>query len=95
MWMLWQESQALRVTPSQILGLTLGSYEAYCFDQAVWYFGITVSAEVEKAGQKKQKGEAAMIAARQKVLKRYLDPGAKQAASSYSDPSALFSSSEG
>jgi hypothetical protein len=78
--MLWQESQALSVTPSTILGLTQGSYEAYCLDQAIWYFGSTVQSELERAGQKKAKGEAQLINARKRVLAKYLgkDAGAQQ-----------------
>lgn len=82
----------MSVSPSSILGLTPGSYEAYCFDQAVWYLGTTITAEVEKAGHKKQKGEAAMKAARERVLKRYLDgPNAKGL---YADPAAMLAPQE-
>ena len=67
-----RESQALQVTPSCLVGLSDGSYEAYCFNQAVWAFGSKIDSEVEKAGHKKQKGEAAMASARKRVLNRYL-----------------------
>lgn len=72
--------------PSTILGLTEGSYEAYCLDEAVWAFGSKIDSEVEKAGHKRQKGEAAMQAARKRVLDRYLKgPNAK---GMYRDPVA-------
>ena len=88
MWVLWRESQALRESPSTLLGLTRGSYEAYCLDQAVWYFGSYIDAEVEKAGHKKQKGEAQLMAARKRVLSKYVDgPDAK---GQFMDPSVLF-----
>lgn len=76
----------MQVPPSRLLGLTDGSYEAYCFDQAVWAFGSKIDNEVEKAGHKRQKGEAAMIAARKRVLNRYLKgPDVK---GQYRDPAA-------
>lgn len=84
--MTWRESQALQVTPSSRLGLTEGSYEAYCFDQAVWAFGSRIDSEVEKAGHKRQKGEAAMMSARKRVLDRYLK--GSDAKGQYRDPVA-------
>lgn len=85
--MLWQQSQATHLPPSDLLGLTRGSYEAYCFDQAVWYFGTTITSELEKAGHKPQKGERAMESARKRVLKKYLGETSKQ---QYADPSAIL-----
>lgn len=72
-----------------MLGLTSGSYEAYCLDQACWYLGITITEELNKAGQKRQKGEAQNEAARKRVLAKFLgEPsGGKK---SYADPAALF-----
>lgn len=79
------------VTPSSILGLTAGSYEAYCFDQVIWYFGSTVSGELEQAGRKKQKGETKIVAARKKVLSKFLDePGANDKPGKFADPALLF-----
>jgi hypothetical protein len=70
------------------MGLTPGSYEAYCFDQAVWYFGSQVSARVEKAGRKPIKGEAQQRAAQERELKKILEgDNAKRV---YADPAALF-----
>ena len=79
----------MRVTPSSLLGLTPGSYEAYCFDQAVWYFGSFIEAEVEKAGHKRQKGEAALISARKRVMNKYVE--GESGKGQYADPAALFS----
>lgn len=73
--------------PSQLLGLSPDSYEAYCFDEAVWYFGSTVSAELEKAGQKKSKGQGKTESARKRVLLKYLGGKAEQ---QYADPAAFF-----
>lgn len=80
--------------PSEILGLTRGSYEAWCLDEAVWYFGTVVEGELEKAGQprKKPKGAAQAEAARKRVLNKYFpeEPGAKK---QFADPAAMFQSS--
>lgn len=78
------------LTPSQVLGLTIGSYEAYCLDQAVWYFGTSVNSELEKVGRKKAKGESTSEAARKRVLAKYLGD---DAGPQYADPAALFQSS--
>lgn len=94
MWSLWQQSQTLGVTPSSIIGLTPGSYEAFCFDQASFYFGMTIQAELEKAGQgKKPKGEAQREAARKRVLAKYLGDEKKSSKGQFADPAALFSTS--
>jgi hypothetical protein len=71
-----------------MMGLTQGSYEAYCFDQAVWYVGTFITSELEKAGHKPQKGEAQVKAARTKVLNKYLESA--DAPGQYADPALLF-----
>lgn len=76
------------MSPSCVLGLTPGSYEAYCLDEAVWYFGTTVQAEVDKAGQKKAKGQAATEAARKKILERFV--GSEKKGSGFADPATFF-----
>lgn len=87
-WTLYQQAQGMKLPPSSIMGLTAGSYEAYCLDQAVWYAGITISGDLEKAGQKRSKGEGRMQSARQRVLDRYFgESGAKQR---FADPALLF-----
>lgn len=87
--MLFQQTQKLRQTPSEVIGLTLGSYEAYCFDQAVWYLGVTLTGKLEQVGRKKQKGEAGQDAARTRILNKYLD--GESAKKVYADPAAFFS----
>lgn len=73
-----------------MLGLTSGSYEAYCLDQAVWYLGTQTTHRLEKIGRKKQKGEAAIEAARKRELDKIL--GVESGASGFADPAALFNS---
>lgn len=83
--------------PSLLLGLTSGSYEAYCLDEAVWYFGTIVENELEKAGQpkKKSKGVAEAEAARKRLLAKYFDNGDKKSLPNqgFADPAALFGTS--
>jgi len=88
--MLWLESQALRVPPSSILGLEAGSYEAYCLDQAVWYFGSQVQNEVENAGQPKAKGQGKIESARKRTLNKYLNEPGKSTKGQFADPALLF-----
>ena len=76
--------------PSQLLGLTSGSYEAYCLDQAVWYLGISITQELDKVGHKRQKGEAQNEAGRKRVLTKYLGNSPEASSGTYADPSALF-----
>lgn len=70
------------------MGLTAGSYEAYCLDQAVWYAGVSISNDLEKAGQKRQKGSGKIESARQRVLDRYF--GKTQGQQQFADPALLF-----
>lgn len=70
------------------MGLTAGSYEAYCLDQAVWYAGISISNDLDKAGQKRQKGAGKVESARQRVLDKYF--GKTQGQQQFADPALLF-----
>lgn len=77
------------MTPSSLLGLKRGSYEAYCLDQAVWYFGTQVTHELEQIGRKKDPKEAANEAARKRKLDSMLGVD-KTDATQFADPAALF-----
>lgn len=88
MWLLYLQSRDQSTLPSILLGLTPGSYEAYCFDQAVWYFGSQVSHKVEEAGRKPVKGEQQQKAAQERELKKIL--GGANAKQTYADPALLF-----
>ena len=76
--------------PSLILGLTPGSYEAYCLDQAVWYFGSQLTSMVEAAGRtgRKPKGQASAEAAQKRVLTQVLE--GYDAPQQFADPAAFF-----
>lgn len=88
MWLLYLQSRDQATLPSILFGLTPGSYEAYCFDQAVWYFGSQVSHRVEKAGRKPAKGEQQAHAAQERELKKIL--GGDNAKQVFADPALLF-----
>lgn len=90
MWLLWVQSQGLRQAPSEVFGLTRGSLEAYCFDQAVWYFGTTLQEELNKVGRKPQKGEAANAAGRKRVLEQVIGTTASSDKGKFADPALLF-----
>lgn len=87
MWTLWLKAKAYHRLPSELLGLTTGSYEAYCLDEAVWYLGSVISNELEQAGQTKSKGAGKTEAARKKVLAKHFGDGQK---GQYADPALLF-----
>lgn len=76
------------MTPSHLVGLKRGSYEAYCLDQAVGYFGAVLQSELEKAGRKPGKEERRAEKARERVLQRFLG---MEDVEKFADPAAFFS----
>lgn len=77
-------SQGLRCRPSEILALG-NSYEAFCFDRAVWKFGATLEAQLEEIAEKAKKPATAK-ARKQLELTRWLaEPGSK---GFFKDPAA-------
>lgn len=73
-----------------MIGLVMGSYEAYCFNEAIWYLGVTIDSEVSKAGTKPSKTERRERAAKERVLEKYLGkPG--EDTGKFADPAAFFS----
>lgn len=75
-----------------MLGLEQGSYEAYCLDEAVAYYGLTLETELDKAGSKPSKEERKAEAARQRVLDRWLDDPdeAEKKKAGFADPALMF-----
>ena len=86
--MLWQKSKAVSARPSELLGLRSKSYEAYCLDEAVIYFGLSLEAELEQAGQKPGKAEKKAQAAREAVLNQVF--GRTEKGTGYADPALMF-----
>lgn len=81
------QAKDLAITPAEILGLTKGSYEAYCLDQAVWYLGNRITREVDKAGTKPAKGQANSEATKKAKLMKMLGEEPKKV---FADPALLF-----
>lgn len=89
LWSLWQKSKAVSTRPSQFLGLAPDTYEAYCFDEAVIFFGLLLESELEEAAEgKKNKHQRRAEAAQQRVLKRVF--GDEKKGSGYADPALMF-----
>lgn len=72
-----------------MLGLVPGSYEAYCLDQAVAYVGSTIENEMNEASEKPDKEQRKAIAARQRVLDKYLSEGQPDT-KTFVDPATFF-----
>lgn len=51
-------SRSMSCRPSQLLGIE-NSYDAYCYDEAVWTFGAGVEADVESIENKNPKTQDA------------------------------------
>ena len=81
----------MKVRPSRLLGLVANSYEAYCLDEAVAFFGQYVESEIEKVGHKPAKGEGRTIAARKAKLEKLLETKPKtETKTGFADPALLF-----
>ena len=72
-----------------ILGLDEGSYEAYCLDEAVIFFGMALESDLEQAGHKPSKEERRAKAAREALLAKVLGDEKKQGAG-FADPALMF-----
>lgn len=83
------QSQKQGLAPSDIMGLEMGTYSAFCFNQAVWYLGTLIESEMDEASASKPSAEEQRArGARQRVLDRYLEPGNLK--KQYADPAAFF-----
>ena len=75
--------------PSQLLGLTPGSYEAYCLDEAVIFFGMKVDHMLETAGHRPGKEEKKAQAAREQVISKIFGND-NDRGSGFADPALMF-----
>lgn len=75
--------------PSAFLGLPSNSYEAYCVDEAVIFFGLQLQSELEKAGHKPSKDERKTNEARKRVLDKVLGKEEVKGAG-FADPMLLL-----
>ena len=87
--MLWQKSRAARCRPSEMLGLKSDSYEAYCLDEAVIYFGMSLEQMLDEAGSKPSRAERKTQADRERVLNKVLDLEQNEG-KGYADPALMF-----
>lgn len=71
------------------MGLKGHTYEAYCLDEAVIYFGLTMENMLDEAGEKPSKSERKTKAARQKVMDKVFET-AEVKSSGYADPAVMF-----
>ena len=78
----------MRTRPSKFLNIR-NTYVAYCFDQAVIFFGMQFEAMLEEAGHKPSKEERKAKAARDAVVQKMFSDEA-QAGSGFADPAAMF-----
>lgn len=86
--MLWQKAKAVGQRPSDFLGLDRDSYEAYCVDEAVIYFGLALEGMLEDAGHKPGKEERAAQFARDRIMAQVF--GEDKAGSGFADPALMF-----
>lgn len=89
-WLLWLKAKAIGAKPSSFLGLEDGSYEAYCLDEAVIYFGLHLENMLEEAGQSKpSKEERRAQQARERILDKIFGTDLKKG-SGYADPALML-----
>lgn len=88
-WLLWNQAKAYSVLPSDLLGIDRGSYTAYCLNEALYVFGMTLENKLDSAGQKPGKEDRKIKAARDQVMKNMFDPEKKKG-SGFADPALMF-----
>lgn len=86
--MLWVKAKNLSQRPSQLLNIE-DSYVAYCLDEAVTFFGLSLENKLEEAGHKQSKEERKAKAARDQVLDRIFGTNKKKT-KGYADPALMF-----
>lgn len=90
-WLLWIKSKTLHTRPSELLNLEPDGYDAWCLDEAVIYFGLTLEGKLEEAGQKPSKEERKARAARERIMNNILgEDDEKKKTAGYADPALMF-----
>lgn len=85
---MWKQAKSFGTAPSKLLAIK-GSYAAYCLDQAVAYFGLTLEAKLAEAGHKPSKGERKTKAAQERILNQVFK-SSEEDTKSFADPAAMF-----
>ena len=90
-WIVYGQAKTWKVPPSSLLGLKPGSYEAFCLDQAVNYFGSYVEGELDKVGEKQSAKTRRTQQDRERKLKQLLEPPEKtDRKGQFMDPAVFF-----
>lgn len=89
MWGLWQQSQAWGRPPSEILGLTLGTFAAFCLDEAVLVAGRFIEGKLD---EQKHDNPQMLAQKKQRLLERLLHPGQEVSTKSFADPASKWGS---
>lgn len=71
-----------------LLGLDPSSYQGYCLDEAVTFFGLQLENMLQEAGHKPSKEERRAQAARDALLKKIFEDGEK--GTGFADPAVMF-----
>lgn len=87
-WVVWKQAKSFGTSPSKLLSVK-DSYAAYCLDQAVAYFGLTLEAKLAEAGHKPSKGERKTKAAQERILNQVFQPSGGDT-KRFADPAAMF-----
>lgn len=66
------------------------TYEAYCLDEAVTYFGLVLENMLEEAGNKPTKQDRKAKAARDRVLDKVFSDQEDAPSTGFADPAAMF-----
>lgn len=72
------------------MGLKGHTYEAYCLDEAVIFFGMSLENMLDETGEKPSKGERKAKAARKALLDKVFDDGKQVKGSGFADPAVMF-----
>jgi hypothetical protein len=82
-WNLYLQAKSWGNSPSDIVGLDMGGYEAYCLNEAVLAFGAHISSKLEEI---EGKNKAQIEQKQQRLLERLLNPGKPLSSSNFRDP---------
>lgn len=76
--------------PSALIGLQGHTYEAYCLDEAVVFFGMSLENMLDEAGDKPGKAERKAKAARTAIMDKVFNEGDEVKSSGFADPAVMF-----
>lgn len=90
-WSLYLLAKTWNVRPSELLGLPRSSYEAYCLDEAIGFFGNNLKFELDKIEPpKKFKGDPRKYVEQKQKLLLHKTFRGELGGPKYADPAAKF-----